>query len=93
MVTLTATPVFPVMQFVLDQKLAVFTIVGALLSANYYLMYSYIPSKECPPGEVCHVEGRASRLGRKMLWASVGIYGAALFTTYFLLPILLLFDR
>ena len=93
MVAITATPFFPVLQFVLDHKLVAFTIVGVLLSANYYLMYSYIPSKECAPGEVCHVDSPSSRLGRKVLWASVGVYTASLFVTYLLLPILVFFDR
>ena len=93
MVAMSASPIFPFVQFVLDRKTAVFVGVGLLLGFNYYLMYRYIPSKACAPGEVCHVDSRSSRVGRWMLWSSVALFGVSLFATYLLLPIVLVFDR
>lgn len=92
MVTLTASPAFPVLQFVLDHKLAVFTGVGLLLGSNLYVVFRYIPSRDCAPGEACHVDSRSSRLGRAMLWTSVGLYTVSLAVTYLLLPVLMFFD-
>ena len=92
MVTITASPVFPVLQFVLDHKLAVFTGVGLLLGINFYVMFRYMPSRDCAPGEVCHVDSRSSRLGRAMLWTSAGLYAVSLTVTYLFLPILMFLD-
>jgi len=92
MVTLTASPAFPVLQFVLDHKLAVFTGVGLLLGINLYAVFRYMPSRDCAPGDACHVDSRPSRLGRAMLWTSVGFYAVSLAVTYLLLPVLLFFD-
>ena len=92
MVTLTASPVFPVLQFVLDHKMAVFTAVGLLLGINFYVMFRYMPSRDCAPGDACHVDSRSSKLGRAMLWTSVGLYTASLAVTYLFLPILMFFE-
>lgn len=93
LVSLSASPVFPFMKFVLDHKGAAFALVGMLLGFNYYLMYMYLPAKACAPGEVCHIDSRTSRVGRWMLWVSVAIYAVSLFATYLLLPVVLLFER
>ena len=38
------------------------------------------------------VDSRSSKLGRAMLWTSVGLYTASLAVTYLFLPILMFFD-
>ena len=93
LISLTASPVFPYMKFVLDHKAATFVIVGGLLGLNYYLLYRYIPAKMCAPGEVCHIDSRPSRLGRWMLSVSIGLYAVSLFAAYLLLPIVMFFEK
>lgn len=91
LISLSASPIFPFVKFVLDHKAAVFFIVGVLLGFNYYLMHVYLPAKSCAPGEVCHVDSGSSRMGRWMLWTSVVLYGVSLLAAYALLPIAKLF--
>lgn len=64
------------------QKSIIFPAVGALLAFNYWLVVVRPKTMNCAPGDVCHVDSRASRLNRAMLWLSVLIYGMALAMTF-----------
>ena len=63
-------------------KTAVFLAVGALLVVNYWLAVVRPRRMDCAPGDVCHVDSRASRLNRGLFWVSVVIYAGAVTFTY-----------
>jgi hypothetical protein len=63
-------------------KGAVFLGVGALLALNYWLAVVRPRRSNCEPGEVCHADSPAMRFNRRIFWASVGIYAAAVTFNY-----------
>ena len=63
-------------------KGSVFLGVGAMLALNYWLAVVRPRRTDCAPGEVCHVDSPAMRFSRRMYWASVAIYAAAVTFTY-----------
>ena len=58
-------------------KGAVFLGVGGMLALNYWLAIVRPRRIDCAPGEICHVDSPAMRVSRRIFWASVGIYLAA----------------
>lgn len=64
------------------QKSLIFPAVGALLVFNYWLVVVRPKAMDCAPGDVCHVDSRASRFNRSMFWLSAWIFGVALVMTY-----------
>jgi hypothetical protein len=64
------------------QKAIIFPAVGVLLAFNYWLAVVRPREMNCEPGDICHVDSRASRFTRAMFWSSLAIYIAAVTITY-----------
>jgi hypothetical protein len=64
------------------QKSIIFPAVGVLLAFNYWLVIVRPRGMNCAPGDVCHIDSRASRLNRAMFWVSVCIFTIAVVMTY-----------
>ena len=60
----------------------IFAGVGAWLALSYWLAVVRPRRMNCAPGEVCHVDSPAMRLNRRIYWASVAIYLAAVIFNY-----------
>ena len=63
-------------------KATVFAAAGVLLAVNYWLAIVRPRRMECAPGEVCHVDSPSMRLTRRLFWASLAIWTAAVVSTY-----------
>ena len=62
-------------------KNEVFAGVGVMLAITYWLAIVRPRQRDCPPGEVCHIDSPAMRVTRLLFWASVAIWaGAVTFT-------------
>jgi hypothetical protein len=58
----------------------VFTLSGALLALNYWLVV--VRPKRCAPGEVCHIDSPLMRFNRVVFLVSGGVYACAVVLTY-----------
>ena len=63
-------------------KSYIFPAVGVLLAFNYWLVIVRPRSLHCAPGDVCHVDSRASRINRTVFWTSLSIFVVAVVMTY-----------
>lgn len=63
-------------------KSIIFPVVGTLLVFNYWLAIVRPRTMDCAPGDVCHVDSRASRFNRGIFWTSVVIFVVAVTATY-----------
>jgi hypothetical protein len=61
-------------------KYAVFTLSGALLVLNYWLVV--VRPRRCAPGELCHVDSPVMRLNRHVFWVSAFVYVLAVVATF-----------
>lgn len=57
-----------------------FTVSGALLALNYWLVV--VRPRRCPPGDVCHVDNPLMRWNRRVWCVSGVVYVVALAVTY-----------
>ncbi len=64
----------------------VFLVAGALLAADYWILYRST-SGACQPGGVCHVSHPFGRRMRRVFWGSCALFLAALAAAYLLLPV------
>lgn len=81
-VVASALDVAPWLSTVGRMKHIIFPAVGALLAFNYWLVVIRPRQLDCPPGDVCHVDSRTSRLNRVLFWLSTAIYAVALVMTF-----------
>jgi hypothetical protein len=51
-----------------------------LLAVNYWLVV--VRPRRCTPGELCHMDTPFMRLNRRLYWASLVVYVAAVTITY-----------
>ena len=73
-------------------KALIFSLTAVMLAGNFWFVL-YLPARRaCPPGQPCHIGSTASKWTRRLFWLSVGMYGAALFLVYGLVPVLRLFE-
>jgi hypothetical protein len=84
-VVATALETAPWLMVIGRHKGAVFLGVGVMLALNYWLAVVRPRRMDCAPGEVCHVDSPAMRFSRRLYWASVTIYAAAVTFNYFAL--------
>jgi hypothetical protein len=61
-------------------KSLVFSVSGALLAVNYWLIV--VRPRQCAPGELCHVDNPMMRWNRRVYWVSVAVYVGAVALTY-----------
>jgi hypothetical protein len=81
-VVASAIDIAPWLPVVGRYKSVIFPAVGVLLAFNYWLVIVRPPRMNCAPGDVCHVDSRASRANRAMFWISTSIYVLAVVVTY-----------
>jgi hypothetical protein len=61
-------------------KELVFGASGLLMALNYWLLV--VRPRTCLPGELCHVDSPLMRWNRRVYWASMVIFLAAVVLTY-----------
>ena len=76
----SAVATAPWLAVISRHKNLVFTLAGALLVLNYWLVV--VRPTRCAPGDVCHVDSPLTRFNRLLFWASVAVYAAALLLTF-----------
>ena len=81
-VVASAIDIAPWLPTVGRYKNVIFPVVALLLAFNYWLVIVRPRDMNCAPGDVCHIDSTASRVNRRMFWASAGIYVVAVVMTY-----------
>jgi hypothetical protein len=76
----SAVATAPWLAVISRHKNLVFTLAGALLALNYWLVV--VGPTRCAPGDVCHIDSPLMRFNRLLFWTSVAVYVAALFLTF-----------
>ena len=76
----SAVSTAPWLAVISRHKNLVFTLGGALLALNYWLVV--VRPTRCAPGDVCHVDSPLTRFNRLVFWTSVAVYAAALLLTF-----------
>jgi hypothetical protein len=61
-------------------RLLLFTVSGALLTLNYWLVV--VRPRDCAPGELCHIDSPFMRFNRRLYWTSLVLFAVALIVTY-----------
>jgi hypothetical protein len=61
-------------------RLVLFSVSGTLLALNYWMVG--VRPRRCAPGELCHIDSPFMRFNRRLYWASVALFAAALIVTY-----------
>jgi len=59
---------------------ALFGVSGTLLALNYWIVL--VRSRQCAPGDVCHVDSPFMRFNRRLYWISLALFVVALVVTY-----------
>jgi len=62
------------------QRTLLFSVSGALLALNYWMVV--VHSRQCAPGELCHVDSPFMRFNRRLYWISLTLFLVALVFTY-----------
>jgi len=57
-----------------------FGVSAVLLALNYWMVFAR--SRQCAPGEVCHIDSPFMRLNRRLYWLSLALLVTALVVTY-----------
>ena len=61
-------------------KAVMFAACGGVLALNYWLVV--VRPRQCAPAELCHMDTPFMRFNRRLYWASLALFVAAIVLTY-----------